>query len=192
MVTCSYNSRPGRRPDARGVALIGRFQSWFFETGNAQMFRKSYVLFRRTKRPNRLFHAVYVTAILVGTVYIAALLLTGKLGILPVIAVVLQWLFLLVFYGTGFAKLEKELFAGSDSKELGDRFRPHEYVDVGDICPAAVRCFRHPGADAGTLTENRNVCERRKAYTQEHSLAWIIPIRRARICGVIRRRTSPS
>jgi hypothetical protein len=104
------------------LLLIGRFQSWFFETGNAEMFRKSYVLFRKTKKANRLFHAVYVAAILLNTVYVIALLLAGKLAVLPVIAVALQWLFIVVFYGSGFAGIEKELFAGSDSKQLGDRF----------------------------------------------------------------------
>ncbi|MFA5079668.1 MAG: hypothetical protein WC541_09320 [Dehalococcoidia bacterium] len=104
------------------LLLIGRFQSWFFETGNADMFSKSYVLFRKTKRPNRLFHAVYVAAILVDTIYAAALLLAGRPGLLPVIAAALQWLFLVVFYASGFAGIEKKLFAGSDSKQLGDRF----------------------------------------------------------------------
>jgi len=78
------------------LLLIGRFQSWFFETGNAEMFRNSYVLFRRTKRPNRFFHAVYVTAISAGIIYIMGLLFIGKLDLMPIIAVILQWLFLLV------------------------------------------------------------------------------------------------
>ncbi len=104
------------------LLLVGRFQSWFFETGNAEMFRKSYVLFRKTKRPNRLLHAVYVAAILVDTIYVIVLLLAGRPGLLPIFAAALQWLFLVVFYGSGFAAIEKKLFAGSDSQQLGEKF----------------------------------------------------------------------
>jgi signal transduction histidine kinase len=111
--------------------LLGPFQSWFFETGNSEMFRKSYLLFRRTKRASSIFNAVYVIAILTGLAYLAFLLFTGKLGVLPVVAVVSQLLFLLVFYGSGFAKLESEIFQGNTSKELADKFRLMNVPSLG-------------------------------------------------------------
>lgn len=111
--------------------LLGPFQTWFFETGNSEMFKKSYVLFRKTKRAARIFNAVYIIAILVGIIYAAFLLFTGKLGVLPVIAIVLQWLFLLVFYGSGFAKLEHKIFDGDTSKALADKFRSMNVPSLG-------------------------------------------------------------
>ena len=111
--------------------LLGPFQSWFFETGNSEMFRKSYVQFRKTKIPARIFNAVYIIALLVGIAYLAFLLFTGKLSVMPVLAVVSQWLFLLVFYGSGFAKLEHKIFAGNISKELTDKFRSMNVPSLG-------------------------------------------------------------
>ena len=103
--------------------LLGPFQSWFFETGNSEMFRKSYVQFRKTNRSARIFNAVYIIAMLAGIAYLASLLFTGKLSVMPVLAVVPQWLFLLLFYGSGFASLEHKIFAGNTLKDLTDKFR---------------------------------------------------------------------
>jgi hypothetical protein len=111
--------------------LLGPFQSWFFETGNAELFRKSYVLFRNTKSASRIFNAVYIVAILAGLAYLAFLLFAGKPGVLPVMAVISQLLFLLVFYGSGFARLEHRIFHGDTSKDLADKFKSMNVPSLG-------------------------------------------------------------
>ncbi len=111
--------------------LLGPFQSWFIETGNSEMFRKSYVQFRKTSKAARIFNAVYIVAMLAGIAYLAFLLFTGKLGVMPVLAVVSQWLFLLVFYGSGFAGLEHKVFAGNESRALADKFRSMNVPSLG-------------------------------------------------------------
>ncbi|MFA5064349.1 MAG: hypothetical protein WC566_02685 [Dehalococcoidia bacterium] len=111
--------------------LLGPFQSWFFESGNAEMFKRSYVQFRNTKKSARIFNAVYIVAMLAGIAYLAFLLFIGETGVMPVLAVVLQWLFLLVFYGSGFAGLEHKVFAGNISKELADKFRSMNVPSLG-------------------------------------------------------------
>jgi len=111
--------------------LLGPFQSWFFETGNSEMFRKSYVQFRKTRRSARIFNAVYIIALLAGIAYLVFLLVSGKIAVLPVVAIVLQWLFLLVFYGSGFASLEHKIFVGNISKELTDKFRSMNVPSLG-------------------------------------------------------------
>ncbi|MBI4767578.1 MAG: hypothetical protein HY787_23780 [Deltaproteobacteria bacterium] len=123
--------------------LLGRFQSWFFETGNSEMFDQTYLLFRRTKRPDRIFNAVYLIAILVGLAYLVFLLFRGRLELLPVLAVVMQWLFLLVFYGSGFARIEHALFEGGSSKDLADKFRSMNVPSLGiyALLWAASLCF---------------------------------------------------
>jgi hypothetical protein len=111
--------------------LLGPFQSWFFETGNSEMFRKSYVQFRKTRRSARIFNAVYIIALLAGIAYLVFLLVSGKIAVLPIVAIVLQWLFLLVFYGSGFAGLEHKIFDGNTSKELTDKFRSMNVPSLG-------------------------------------------------------------
>ena len=111
--------------------LLGPFQSWFFETGNSEIFRKSYVQFRKTRRAALIFNGVYVIAILVGIAYLVFLLVGGKIAVLPIVAVVLQWLFPLVFYGSGFAGLEHQVFGGNTSKELANKFRARNVPSLG-------------------------------------------------------------
>jgi hypothetical protein len=111
--------------------LLGPFQSWFFETGNSEIFRKSYVQFRKTRRSARIFNAVYIIALLAGIAYLGFHLFTGKLSVMPVLAVVPQWLFLLVFYGSGFSSLEHKIFDGNTSKELADKFRSMNVPSLG-------------------------------------------------------------
>jgi hypothetical protein len=111
--------------------LLGRFQSWFFETGNADLFRKTYLVFRKTRRPNLIFNAVYGVAMLAGIAYLAFLQFTVGIGAFPAIAVVLQWLFILVFIGSGFAKLEGEIFEGNMSKELAGKFLSRNVPNLG-------------------------------------------------------------
>ncbi|MDD5648582.1 MAG: hypothetical protein PHY03_06575, partial [Dehalococcoidia bacterium] len=74
---------------------------------------------------------VYIVAMLAGIAYLAFLLFIGETGVMPVLAVVLQWLFLLVFYGSGFAGLEHKVFAGNISKELADKFRSMNVPSLG-------------------------------------------------------------
>ncbi len=111
--------------------LLGRFQSWFFETGNSEMFNQTYGQFRRTKRPDRIFNAVYGIAILAGLAYLVFLLFIGKLHLLPVLAIVMQGLFLLIFYGSGFAGIEKAVFGGDTSKDLAKKFRSMNVPSLG-------------------------------------------------------------
>ena len=111
--------------------LLGPFQSWFFETGNSEMFKKSYVQFRKTRAAARVFNAVYILAILIALAYVAVLLFTGKFSLLPLIALILQLLFLAVFYGSGFSKLEHQVFGGNLPKELADKFRRMNVPSLG-------------------------------------------------------------
>jgi hypothetical protein len=104
------------------VFLLGRFHKWFFETGNIEMFRKSYPVFRESKKPNVLYDSVFQLAVLIGTSYFLFLLFRGHLSALPLIGVFLQWLFILIFFGTGFASIEHELFSGNTAQELVDKF----------------------------------------------------------------------
>ncbi len=77
------------------------------------------------------FDVLIAFAMLAGIAYLAFLLFTGKLGVMPVLAVVSQWLFLLVFYASGFARLEHKIFAGNMSKELTDKFRSMNVPSLG-------------------------------------------------------------
>lgn len=92
--------------------LVGRFLNWFFTTGNIEMFRKSYPVFLKTKKAGLVFDGIFPIAIVAGLAYLLFLLLNGLASVTAIGAVALQWVFIMVFYGTGFAGLEKRLFGG--------------------------------------------------------------------------------
>jgi hypothetical protein len=102
--------------------LLGRFLSWFFESGNAELFRKSYPVFLKTKKPGLLFDNVFTLSLLICTSYFLFLLIKGGLSMLSISAISLQWVFVLVFFGTGFAPLEKRLFGGDMADDIVQKF----------------------------------------------------------------------
>ncbi len=104
--------------------LLGRFLNWMFESGRTDLFEGTYPAFIRQKRPQLLFDNLFTLTILVTTAFNAYLYLTGRLAILSVLAVGLQWAFVGVFFGSGFAKVEADLFQrGNTSPNRVDRFR---------------------------------------------------------------------
>jgi hypothetical protein len=101
------------------TALLGRFLSWMFESGRTEVFKDTYPRFIREKSPQVLFDNLFTLTILVTTAFNAFLYLTGQLNALSLFAVAFQWAFVGVFFGTGFAKVEAELFKnGNTSPEL--------------------------------------------------------------------------
>ncbi len=99
--------------------LFGRFLNWMFETGRTDVFKVTYPVFLREKRPQLLFDHLFTLAILVTTAFSAYLYLSGEPDPLALLAVAFQWAFVGVFFGTGFAGLEAELFKnGNTSKEV--------------------------------------------------------------------------
>lgn len=92
--------------------LVGRFLNWFFSSNNIEMFRKSYPVFLKTKKAGPVFDGIFPIAIVAGIAYLLFLVFNGHTSFTAMGAVAMQWVFLLVFYGTGFAGLEKRLFGG--------------------------------------------------------------------------------
>jgi len=106
------------------LLLLGKFLSWFFESGNVDLFSTSYPVFLEAKKPDLLFDNVFSLCVVYGLLYFFILLFTGRLTILPLAAISLQLIFLLVFYLTGFAKLEHQLFKENNtSEEIIRKFR---------------------------------------------------------------------
>ena len=105
------------------TVLLGRFLNWMFESGRTEVFRDTYPTFIRQKSPQLLFDNLFTLTILVTTGFNAYLYLSGRLVPLSLLAVGLQWAFVGVFFGTGFAKIEAELFKEANtSPELVGAF----------------------------------------------------------------------
>ena len=105
------------------TVLLGRFLNWMFESGRVEVFRDTYPAFVQEKSPQILFDNLFTLTILVTMAFNAFLYLTGQLSVLSLIAVAFQWVFVAVFFGTGFAKVETELFKnGNTSPELVTTF----------------------------------------------------------------------
>jgi len=103
--------------------LLGRFFNWVFESGRTEMFRQNYPVFMQDKKPQLFFDHLFTVALLVTTAYNVLLFFTNRICTLSVVAAGLQWLFVVVFMGTGFAALERELFTkGNTSPERVKRF----------------------------------------------------------------------
>lgn len=103
--------------------LLGRFLNWMFESNRTEVFRDTYPAFIRAKKPQVLFDNLFTLTILVTTAFNAYLYLSGRVNAFSLLAVGSQWAFVAVFFGTGFAKLEGELFKeGNTSAELVGTF----------------------------------------------------------------------
>ena len=105
------------------ASLLGRFFNWVFESGRAEMFRENYPVFMEAKKPQLLFDNLFTIALLITTAFNVLLYFTHRISSLALIAAALQWLFVAVFLGSGFAALERELFTkGNTSPETVKRF----------------------------------------------------------------------
>ncbi len=108
------------------TVLLGRFLNWMFESGRTEVFKDTYPAFIREKSPQLLFDNLFTLTILVTTAFNAYLYLSGRFATLSLLAVAFQWVFVGVFFGTGFAKVEAELFKnGNTSPELVGTFVKH-------------------------------------------------------------------
>jgi hypothetical protein len=105
------------------TVLFGRFLNWMFVSGKTEVFKETYPVFIREKSPQLLFDNLFTLTIFVTTAFNAYLYLSGRVNTLSLLAVGLQWVFVGVFFGTGFAKVEAELFKNANtSAELVDTF----------------------------------------------------------------------
>ncbi len=105
------------------VLLLGRFFQWVFESNRAEIFRLSYPPFVQAKRPQVFFDHLFTLALLAVTAYNVILWLSARMCTLALVAAGAQWLFVLIFFGTGFASLEGELLAhGNVSPQPVRRF----------------------------------------------------------------------
>lgn len=103
--------------------LLGRFLNWMFESNRTEVFRDTYPVFIQSKKPQVLFDNLFTLTILVTTAFNAYLYLSGRLNAFSLLAVGFQWAFVGVFFGTGFAKVEADLFKeGNTSPELVGTF----------------------------------------------------------------------
>jgi UDP:flavonoid glycosyltransferase YjiC (YdhE family) len=103
--------------------LLGRFFDWMFESNRTEMFRQSYPVFIREKKPELLFDHLFTLALLVTNAYAVLLWRADRIDALALAAAGLQWFFVLIFFGSGFASLERELLVkGNVAPERVRRF----------------------------------------------------------------------
>lgn len=100
------------------TVLLGRFLNWMFESGRTEVFKDTYPLFIQEKSPQLLFDNLFTLTIVVTTAFNAYLYLSGQVTALSLLAVAFQWAFVGVFFGTGFAKVEAELFKNGNTSPV--------------------------------------------------------------------------
>ncbi len=103
--------------------LLGRFFNWIFESNRTEMFRQSYPVFIREKKPELLFDNLFILALLLTNAYEVLLWRADRIDALSLAAAGSQWLFVLIFFGSGFASLERELLVkGNIAPDRVQRF----------------------------------------------------------------------
>jgi len=103
--------------------LLGRFFNWIFESNRTEMFRQSYPEFIREKKPELLFDNLFILALLLTNAYEVLLWRADRIDALSLAAAGSQWLFVLIFFGSGFASLERELLVkGNIAPDRVQRF----------------------------------------------------------------------
>jgi len=132
------------------TVLLGRFLNWMFESGRTEVFKDTYPAFIQDKSPQLLFDNLFTLTILATTAFNAYLYLSGQVTALSLLAVAFQWAFVGVFFGTGFAKVEAELFKqGNTSPDLVGTFVKRNiplcalssvFLLASFVCLALMRC----------------------------------------------------
>ena len=95
--------------------LLGRFFQWTFQSNKAEAFRLTYPAFVQAKRPQLYFDHLFTVALLLVTVYNVVLFVAARGCTLSLIAAGSQWLFVAIFFGSGFGALEADLLAQGDA-----------------------------------------------------------------------------
>lgn len=95
--------------------LLGRFLAWFFRSGRTEVFLDTYPVFLRERKPELFFDNLFTIPLIVTAAFNAALIFAGRTYPLALAALGLQELFVVLFLGTGFAGLERNLFLKADT-----------------------------------------------------------------------------
>jgi hypothetical protein len=92
--------------------MFGRFFTWFIESGNADLLRSTYTVFRESSSPQVLYNSFLYLALASGIIWTVLAFLMKRDRIIAIIAGLSTFWVSLVFFGTGFDELEEAVMLG--------------------------------------------------------------------------------
>lgn len=92
--------------------MLGRFFTWFIESGNIDLLRNTYSVFRAATNPQALYNFFLLLSFVLGFIWVILAFLKKKDRILSTIAGLSTFWVTLYFFGLGFGKIEESVMLG--------------------------------------------------------------------------------
>ncbi|MBN1856262.1 MAG: hypothetical protein JW846_04840 [Dehalococcoidia bacterium] len=92
--------------------MFGRFQTWFIESGNVDLFHETYTVFRAANSPQTLYDSFFYMALASGIAWTALAFLLRRDRIIAAIAGLSTLWVSIAFFVSGFGMAEDEVMTG--------------------------------------------------------------------------------
>lgn len=92
--------------------MFGRFFTWFVESGNIDLLRSTYSVFREAASPQILYNRFILVSLVLGPIWIVLAFLKKKDRIISTIAGLSTYWVTVYFFGLGFGKVEEAVMLG--------------------------------------------------------------------------------
>ena len=102
--------------------MFGRFFTWFIESGNADLLRSTYSVFREASSPQVLYYVPIYLALASGIIWVVLAFLMKRDRIIAVIAGLSTIWVGVIFMGTGFDALEEAVMSGIADETMMQSF----------------------------------------------------------------------
>ena len=102
--------------------MLGRFFSWFVETGNFQLLQATYTVFREAHAPQTLYNAFLWLGLASGAMWTALAVWLKKERAIAVTAGLSTLWVAIIFNATGFGKMEEAVMSGTASEAVMQSF----------------------------------------------------------------------
>jgi len=92
--------------------MFGRFFTWFVESGNINLLRSTYSVFREAASPQILYNRFLLVSVVLGPIWVVLAFLKKKDRIISTIAGLSTYWVAVIFFGLGFEKVEEAVMLG--------------------------------------------------------------------------------
>lgn len=92
--------------------MFGRFQTWFIESGNEDLLRQTYTVFRAASSPHVLYDSFFYLALIAGLVWTLFAFVLKRDRLVAVVAGLSTLWVSVVFFASGFGEAEDAVLTG--------------------------------------------------------------------------------
>ena len=102
--------------------MFGRFQTWFFESGNVDLLHQTFTVFRAANSPQVLYDSFFYMALVSGIAWTALAFVLKRDRIIAMIAGLSTLWVSIVFFASEFGRAEDEVLAGIADERMTQLF----------------------------------------------------------------------